>query len=121
MPKYIYNPITLQYEVHEGPRWHRPARIVLAVVAVTGLCWFYFWIYTSVLGWDLPKTARLKREAAVWQTKLSVLNRKLDLYETSLEGIEDRDDRVYRSIYGLTPRSGRHLRGWRHGRRPAEA
>ena len=103
MPQYIYNPITLQYEVHEGPRWHRPARIVLAVVAVMGLCWFYFWLFTSVFGWDLPKTARLKREAAEWQTKISVLDRKLNLYETSLEGIEDRDDRVYRSIYGLTP------------------
>ena len=102
MPNYVFNPITLQYEVHEGPRWHRSARIVLAVVAAAGLCWLYFWIYTSALGLDLPKTMRLKREAAEWQSKLYRMDRKLDLYETSLEGIEDRDDRVYRSIYGLS-------------------
>ncbi len=102
MPKYVFNPITLQYEVHEGPRWHRPARIAGAVLAAAGLCYLYFWLYTSVLGLDLPKTVRLRREAAQWQANLAMLDRRLDLYETSLEGIEDRDDRVYRSIYGLS-------------------
>lgn len=102
MPKYVFNPITLEYEVSEGPRWQRPARIALAVIAAAALCYLYFWLYTSVLGLDLPKTARLKREAAEWQSALAMLDRRLDLYETSLEGIEDRDDRVYRSIYGLS-------------------
>ena len=74
----------------------------MAIVAAAALCYLYFWLYTSVLGWDLPKTSRLKREAAEWQAKLSMVNSHLDRYETSLVGIEDRDDRVYRSIYGLS-------------------
>ena len=102
MPKYVFNPMTLQYEVLEGPRWHRPARTALAIIAAAGLCYLYFWLYTSVLGWDLPKTARLKREAAEWQARLARVDRRLDMVETSLVGIEDRDDRVYRSIYGLS-------------------
>ena len=101
MPKYVFNPITLEYEAHEVPRWHRTARIAVAVAAVAALSWLYFWLYTSVLGFDLPKTARLKREAAAWQTRMEVANRRLDLFETTLEGIEERNDRVYRSIYGL--------------------
>ena len=102
MPKYVFNPITLQYDMREAPRWHRHARVVLAVVAAAGLCYFYFWLYTSVLGLDLPKTARLKREAALWESRMAVVNRRLNLYETTLKGVEDMDDRVYRSIYGLS-------------------
>jgi len=101
MPKYVFNPITLQYEAHEVPRWHSTARIVVAVVCAALLCYLYFWLYTSVLGMELPKTVRLKREAAAWQTRMEVANRRLDVYETTLEGIEERNDRVYRSIYGL--------------------
>lgn len=101
MPKYVFDPITLQYQVREGPRWHRPARIAIAVVSAIGLCYLYFWIFTSVLGLDLPKTARLKREAAAWEARMALVDRRLDLFETTLEGVEDRDDHVYRSIYGL--------------------
>ena len=101
MPKYVFDPITLQYQVREGSRWHRPARIAIAVVSAIGLCYLYFWIFTSVLGLDLPKTAKLKREAAAWEARMALVDRRLDLFETTLEGVEDRDDHVYRSIYGL--------------------
>lgn len=101
MPKYVFNPITLQYEVHEGPRWERPVRIIVAVIAAVGLSWLYFWLYTSVLGKDLPKTAALKRQAAEWEARMSVVQRELNLYETTMEGVEERDDHVYRSIFGL--------------------
>ena len=62
MAQYVFNPITLQYEVREEPRYARPLRAVLIVLSVAGLCMLYFWLFTSVLGWDLPKTARLKKE-----------------------------------------------------------
>ncbi len=102
MPKYVFNPITLRYEEHVGPRWERPVRIAVAVLAAAGLCWLYLWLYTKVLGNDLPKTAALRREAAAWQAKMSMVDRQLGLYETALEGVEERDDNVYRSIYGLS-------------------
>ncbi len=89
------------YEVYEGPRYMRYVNTVLAVAAVIGLALLYFWLYTSVLGWDLPKTALLKKEHARWQSRLAVVNRQLDLYQEALEGIEERDDDVYRSIFGL--------------------
>lgn len=103
MARYIFNPITLRYEVYEGPRYLRYVRAVLGVVAACGLCWLYFWLYTSVLGWDLPKTARLKKENAQWQARMSIVTRQLDLYQQTLEGVEERDDHVYRSIFAMNP------------------
>ena len=101
MPNYVFNPITLQYEVREEPRYLRHLRKILTVVAVIGLCILYFWLFTDVLGWDLPKTARLKKENAVWQSKIALAERQMDICEVTLNGIEERDDFVYRSIFGL--------------------
>jgi len=101
MQRYVFNPITLMYEVHEEPRYKRVLRIIGYIAVVLALCYLYFWLYTSVLGWDLPKTTLLKKQNAEWQSKFSLLDHQLDAYEATLEGIEERDDDVYRSIFGL--------------------
>ena len=101
MPKFILNPETLLYEATEGPRYRKPLRIAAGLVVAAGFVFLYFWLYTSVLHWDLPRTAVLKRRAAAWEAKMEVLDSRLDLYERTLTGIEQRDDEVYRSIYGL--------------------
>ena len=101
MPRYVFNPITLRYEVREEPRYAGYLRTAGTLAAAAGLCFLYLWIYTSVLGWDLPKTARLKRENARWQARIALVQRQLDVCEETLSGIEERDDNVYRSIFGL--------------------
>ena len=101
MPNYVFNPITLQYEVREEPRYAKYVRMGLSILVAGGLCFLYFWLYTSVLGWDLPKTARLKKENAMWQSKIALAERQLDICEETLQGIEERDDHVYRSIFGM--------------------
>ena len=62
---------------------------------------FYFWIYTSVLGFELPKTVLLKKSNAQWSSKVEVLNSQLDMYEETLEALQMRDDDIYRSIFGM--------------------
>lgn len=101
MPKYVLNPDTLLYEELEEPRYLRPLRLTAAVLAAAGFVLLYFWLYTSVFRWDLPRTVMLKRRAAAWEARLEVLSNRLDLYDRTLTGIEQRDDQVYRSIYGL--------------------
>ena len=101
MANYVFNPITLQYEVREEPRYAKYVRTGLSILVAGGLCFLYFWLYTSVLGWDLPKTARLKKENAMWQSKIALAERQLDICEETLQGIEERDDHVYRSIFGM--------------------
>jgi len=103
MPKYVFNPITLKYEALKGSRKLGLMKIMMYVVLCLALCLFYFWIYTSVLGNDLPKTAMLKKQNASWQSKIAVMNRKLDMIDNTLEEIEDRDDNVYRAIFGMNP------------------
>ena len=101
MPKYLLNPETLLYEEREEPRYLRPLRVTVAVLVAAGCVFLYFWLYTAVFHWDLPRTAMLKRRAAAWEARMEVLANRLDLYDRTLTGIEQRDDQVYRSIYGL--------------------
>ncbi len=101
MPKYVLNPDTLLYEELEEPRYLRPLRLTAAVLVAAGFVLLYFWLYISVFRWDLPRTVMLKRRAAAWEARLEVLSNRLDLYDRTLTGIEQRDDQVYRSIYGL--------------------
>lgn len=101
MPKYVLNPDTLLYEVREEPKYLKHFRIVAAVLGAAACVLLYFWLYIYVFKWELPRTAILKRRAATWEAKMEVLRSRLDLYEYTLTGIEQRDDEVYRSIYGL--------------------
>lgn len=62
---------------------------------------FYFWIYTSVLGYELPKTVLLKKSNAQWSSRMEVLNSQLDRHDEALELLQMRDDDIYRSIFGM--------------------
>ena len=99
--KYIYNAETLLYEKHEESSSARLFKVLGFVAVVVGLVCLYFWLYTSVFGLDLPKTAYLKKENAKWRARYEVLGHQLDNRESTLNGIEQRDDDVYRSILGL--------------------
>lgn len=101
MAKWVYNPETLLYEPQNESKRSKVLRICVLVIVAPALVWLYFWLYTTVFGFELPKTALLRRRNARYQAKLELLNRQMDLYEETLQGIEERDDHVYRSIYGL--------------------
>ena len=101
MPKYVLNPETLLYEEKKDPRFLKPLRLSVAMLAAAGFVFLYFWLYTAVFHWELPRTVMLRRRAAEWEARMEVLMNRLDLYDRTLTGIEERDDEVYRSIYGL--------------------
>lgn len=104
MNKYILNPDTLLFEKRKK-KIKIPLKVqrVLLLIASAGMVVFYFWFYTSVLGLELPRTIFLKRRHAEWEAKMNVVYRQLDIYENALSGLEQRDDDVYRSYYGLSP------------------
>ncbi len=103
MPKYVFNPETLMYEARSEPKYVKHIRVALLSVLALGLVVMYFWLYLSVFHFELPRTAALKRRHAEWEAKMNLMDRQLDIYEQTLTGIEQRDDDVYRSIYGLNP------------------
>lgn len=99
--KYVLNPKTLSYEVKKQSRKLRIVRSVTLLLVSMGLAVLYFWIYTSVLGFELPKTLMLKKKNAEWRSRMEVLNIQLDRYDEALVALQMRDDDIYRSIFGM--------------------
>lgn len=99
--KYIFNSRTLTYEVKKRSRTSRIFKSAMMFAASLGLAVLYFWLYTSVLGLELPKTALLKKKNAEWCSKMEVMNRQLDSHEDALTSLQMRDDDIYRSIFGM--------------------
>lgn len=62
---------------------------------------FWFWLYLYVFKLELPKTVFLKKHNDGWKSEVEVLSKEADILEETLDGIEERDDHIYRSIFGL--------------------
>ena len=101
MRKNILNPETLLYEIKEVSLRSKLLKGLLLVAGSLALSVLYLWVFTSVFGMDLPKTALLKAEKARWDAKISLMNSRLDRYESNLDELQIRDDDIYRSIYGM--------------------
>jgi hypothetical protein len=101
MRKYVLNPETLVYEIKEVSLKHKLLKSFLLFAGSVGLAFLYAWLFTSVLGFDLPKTALLKAENAKWNGKMDIMNTHMDKYEEALDAFRVRDDDVYRSIFGM--------------------
>lgn len=98
----VFNPATLTFEYEKGmSAKKRGLLIALVVIAACAMMPFYFWLFNDVLHFTSPKLTVLKAQNARLESQLDLLTRELDTDERVLSGIEVRDDKVYRSIYGL--------------------
>ncbi len=97
---YKINPETLNVEIVEVSK-HRFIKILGVVLAGILLFLAYLWLYVSVLGFDLPKTAILKRRNAGWASRTELLGTRLDQYDKVLEDLRKRDETIYRPVYGM--------------------
>lgn len=102
-PKKIdLNPETLLYELSSEPVSRRLVRYGLVFVVSLGLAVLYFWLLFGVLGLDTPKAAILKSKNDRWSERMALLNRDMDRHEETLGDLEERNEDVYRSIFGMT-------------------
>ena len=101
MGKYILNPETLLYAMKEVSLKSKVFKGLLLFAGSVAMAVLYIWLFTSVLGYDLPKTAFLKAERARWDARMDLMNTKLDRCEESIEALRVRDDDIYRSIFGM--------------------
>ena len=99
--KYNHNEEALPHKGNARSGMSRLIKSVMLFAVSLGMAVFYFWIYTSVLGYELPKTVLLKKNNAEWSSKVEVMNRQLDSYEEALTALQMRDDDIYRSIFGM--------------------
>ena len=102
LKRYRLNPDTLLYEIIEVSKKAVFARATLVFLGSVALAVLYFFLYTTVLGKESPKSRLLKLSNDRWESRIEVLDRRLDSYEAVLEGLEMRDDDVYRSIFGMS-------------------
>ena len=98
--KYILNPDTLMVEL-KGEKKHRLLKTLCVLAAGALLFVLYVALSVWVLGADLPKTAVLRRQNADWQSRLEQMGARLDRDEEVMSLLEVRDDRIYRSVYGV--------------------
>ena len=99
--KYNHNEEALPHKGNARSGMSRLIKSMMLFAVSLGMAVFYFWIYTSVLGYELPKTVLLKKNNAEWSSKVEVMNRQLDSYEEALTALQMRDDDIYRSIFGM--------------------
>lgn len=99
--KYVFDSRTLSYEVQQRPKSMRILKTLTLFAVSVLMAFIYFFIYIHVFGWDLPKTAALKKKNAAWISKIEVLNSRMDKYDEALESLQLRDDEIYRSIFGM--------------------
>ncbi len=99
--KYRLNAETLLYEVEKVSLRSRFMRFVAFIILSVLIVLFYFWLFTSVFRLELPKTVFLKMQNAAWISRMDIMNTRLDRCENALEGLEIRDNDVYRNIFGL--------------------
>ena len=99
--QYVFNKETLSYEVKKRSGLMGLVKTFLLIGGSVCLAVFYLWIYTSVLGNELPKTVLLKKENARWHSKLDMMNAQLKSYDSELLTLQLRDNDIYRSIFGM--------------------
>ncbi len=99
--KYRLNRQTLLYETVKVSMRSRFIKTSLLFVASFLLAIFFFYIYSSVLKFDLPKTVLLRQENAHWQAKMQLLNRQIERQAVVMRSLNLRDNDIYRNIFGL--------------------
>jgi len=99
--KYFYNTHTLRYEKLETPLRVRLLQVIgfIAASIVTGLL-----IYTIAFRYFAsPREKILKQQNESLQENYSLLMERVNQLELQMDEIENRDNQVYRTIFGATP------------------
>lgn len=98
---YHFNPHTLKYEKVIVSLGDRVKKISFPMVA--GLLLGALLTFVGIAIFDSPKEKRLKREVAQYRHRLESVNRHVTRAEQVLTDLEQRDDELYRTIFGVEP------------------
>lgn len=99
--KYYYDPKTLSYrKIEKGTRYKiRNTAIFLASSALMGA--FFYLVADNFI--NSPKEKRLHREVENMKIQYDILNGKMNQAAAVLEGLQKRDDDIYRVIFEAEP------------------
>ncbi|GAB4281328.1 MAG: M23 family metallopeptidase [Marinilabiliales bacterium] len=100
--KYKFNPETLSYDKPEsGFKYFllKAVPFTLSVIITSFLLYFVVFEYFI----DSPEEMSLKRENTLLKDQYELLLKKMSIAEKVLTNLENRDNNIYRSIFGLDP------------------
>ncbi len=99
--KYIYNPLTLNYErVDLSFKDYLKKTMVYLMVGLFFAAVTVAFAYTF---FDSPKEVSLKREIKQLKSQYELLNKELAQFEEVLGDVQNRDDNIYRVIFESDP------------------
>ena len=99
--KYYFDSTTLKYHPIKVGRWDRvkkTGRFLFASLLFGGLSLIFLNQFV-----ESPKEKILKRELSNMQLNYNLLNRKINQAEEVLQGIQERDDKLYRVYFEAEP------------------
>jgi murein DD-endopeptidase MepM/ murein hydrolase activator NlpD len=99
--KYKFDPDSLSYERIKPSPGQQIIRFFKRLGA-TGVVASILLLILSVF-FDTPEESRQKRENAQLLAQYEILNGKLQRMELTMEQIKERDDNIYRTIFGVEP------------------
>jgi murein DD-endopeptidase MepM/ murein hydrolase activator NlpD len=99
--KYKINPDTLAMEqVEHGFRyWLRQTGIYILAGIVLGIGFLYLFL----IFFPSPREKQLLREKATMESQLEVLNSQVDQMQVVMTDLQQRDDNLYRVLFGAEP------------------
>ena len=99
--KYKINPETLAMEqVEHGFRyWLRQTGIYILAGIVLGIGFLYLFL----IFFPSPREKQLLREKATMESQLDVLNSQVDQMQVVMTDLQQRDDNLYRVLFGAEP------------------
>ena len=99
--KYKINPDTLAMEqVEHGFRyWLRQTGIYILAGIVIGIGFLYLFL----IFFPSPREKQLLREKATMESQLEVLNSQVDQMQVVMTDLQQRDDNLYRVLFGAEP------------------
>ena len=88
-------------DTRKQKRTLRLVSLLLMLGGGVGLFFLYFWMYTAVLGYDLPGTVLRRQKNAELTARVGNIGLRLHQQEDILEGLKLRDETIYRSLFDL--------------------
>ena len=99
--KFRFNPKTLVMEQveHGIGYWLRQTGIYILGGIVLGIVFLYLFL----VFFPSPREKQLQREKAALQSQLETLNRQVDQMQVVMTDLQQRDDNLYRVLFGAEP------------------
>ena len=99
--KYKINPETLAMEQveHDWGYWIRQTGIYIIAGIILGILFLFLFLTF----FPSPREKQLQREKETLQSQLEVLNHQVDQMQIVMEDLQQRDDNLYRVLFGAEP------------------